>query len=1666
MKKSTPAFLLHKHILILFGFFLYFGTLHAQVSIICPTDIVQNNDPLECGAIVNYTPPTGTGSGTNITTTRIAGPASGSFFDVGTTEIIFEVTNDEGAQNQCAFYITVNDTENPVFQCPADFSVNANATTCSVVVTFALPVATDNCGIFAIYQFAGLPSGSSFTVGEHFLDFTAFDLEGNQAFCRVILTVLDVSDPIITCPADITVSASASCDAVVNYTAPVGTDGCSSVNTALTAGIGSGGSFPLGTTIESYTVTDAYGNTASCSFNVNVVDNTPPVINCPPNITINIGATGCSEIATYDMPTATDNCGPITITQTQGLPSGSTFPSGYNVQKFTATDAAGNTAICQFTIFIQETVPPVISCPADIVVSNDPGECGAVVNYPAVVSSDNCLDANTDLIGGLASGSNFPLGATLITYEVRDNSDNAASCSFTVTVLDTEAPVFECLDIIVLAAPGTCDAEVLFSAPTVSDNCLLDNIVQTGGPISGSTFTLGSTPIEYTATDDAGNVQICTFNIIVTDDEAPEITCPADISFTIPGDACTTLLTYPDPVITDNCSVAGFTVISGPQSGDVVDAGIYTVEFEATDGSGNTATCSFNITIAETEDPIFVDCPGDLVFSSDAESVCEGIAIFDTPTASDCSDVTVAQTGGLPSGDVFPGGINPVEFTATDLFGNTAVCTFNIIIQQADPIAITCPENIIIAADAGTCEAVVIYDDPETNDSCNIATTTQTAGLPSGSLFPEGETTVAYEITDLAGNTATCSFTITIVDEEAPEITCPADISFTISNDECTTLLTYADPVMTDNCAVGGYTLISGPASGDVVNAGIYTVEFEGTDLAGNTASCSFEITIAETENPVFVDCPGDLVFPTDPGIACTGIAIFDTPTASDCSDVVVTQTGGLPSGDVFPAGTNPVEFTATDQFGNTAVCTFNIILQPSDPIAITCTDDIVTPADAGTCEALVNYDAPTTNDSCNIATVTQTAGLPSGAVFPEGETTITYEITDLAGNSATCSFTVTVVDEEAPEVTCPADILVNIPDGDCAAVVAYGVPVATDNCALSDLSLTAGLASGESFPAGINTVTFTATDAAGNTTSCSFTVSIIEAVPPTITCPVDIIIDNDPGICGAVVDYTAPEGDDNCGGAATALTAGLAPGSEFPVGITVVTYTVTDLSGNQTSCSFNVTVNDTELPVFDCPENVAVNSAPDICGAVYNFALPEATDNCTDILIVSQTGGPTTGSTLALGETAFEFTTQDDAGNTATCSYTVTVVDATAPVFTNCPTDSTLYLAPGSCTVVADYGNPLASDNCNVTVSQTAGPSNGASLNPGSYAYEITATDNAGNSTLCTFTFTVLDTIAPVIICPADFETCDLVPEFDLPTATDNCEIAAIVQIGGPAAGATFPEGENTLTFVAADVNGNTDTCSFKIMVLENAPTANAGADETLCDETFTTLTGNDPEGAAAEWTLVEGSGIIDSPNSAQTAVSGLGAGTNQFVYALDPETGCDVKTDTVTIFVEIGVSVIASADKLIMFGSSTTLSASPSPEGGTYNWSPPVGLSCTDCDRPVAMPGETTPYYVTYTSVMGCQATDSVLIRVFKELPNTITPDGDGANDVWNIPEIEKYPDAHVVIYNRWGNSVYESTGYRDPWDGTNDGKDLPTGSYYYILDFKTAGMDNLNGTVNIIR
>ncbi|HYT59935.1 MAG TPA: HYR domain-containing protein, partial [Haliangiales bacterium] len=217
------------------------------------------------------------------------------------------------------------------------------------------------------------------------------------------------------------------------------------------------------------------------------------------------------------------------------------------------------------------------------------------------------------------------------------------------------------------------------------------------------------------------------------------------------------------------------------------------------------------------------------------------------------------------------------------------------------------------------------------------------------------------------------------------------------------------------------------------------------------------------------------------------------------------------------------------------------------------------------------------------------------------------------------------ILDSQKPVITCPVDLVKGTDPGECSAVVTYSV-TATDNN--PGVMVVCNPASGSIFAKGTNTVLCAATDAAGNTSSCSFQIIVRDTEKPAIgNCPANIVTGNDPGQCGAVVTFAAPTATDNCPGPIN-LVCSPASGSFFPTGTTTVTCTATDRAGNNSSCSFTVTVNDSEPPKITCPTDIVVGNDPGKVSAAVAFA-PGSTDNCPGVKVVCN---PPSGSTFPPG--------------------------------------------------------------------------------------------------------------------------------------------------------------------------------------------------------------------------------------------------------------------------------------------------------------------------------------------------------------------------------------------------------------------------------------------------
>jgi gliding motility-associated-like protein len=1387
-------------------------------AIACPANISVNAPAGTCAAVVNFVAPVGTDNCGGVVTTRTAGLASGSSFPVGVTTETYKATDASANTTTCSFTITVVDNQAPVITCPANISVNAAAGTCAAVVNFVAPVGTDNCGGVVTTRTAGLASGSSFPVGVTTETFSATDASFNVTTCSFTITVVDNQAPVIACPANISVNATAgACAAVVNFVAPFGTDNCSGVVTTQTAGLASGSTFPVGVTTETFTATDASTNVTTCSFTITVVDNQAPVIACPANITVNATAGTCAAVVNFVPPVGTDNCSGVVTTQTAGLASGSTFPVGVTTQTFKATDASSNATTCSFTITVVDNQAPVIACPANISVNAAAGTCAAVVNFVTPVGTDNCSGVVTTQTAGLASGSAFPVGVTTQTFKATDASSNATTCSFTITVVDNQAPVIACpANITVNATAGTCAAVVNFVAPVGTDNCSGVVTIQTAGLASGSTFPVGVTTETFKATDASANVTTCSFTITVVDNQAPVISCPANISVNAAAGTCAAVVNFVAPVGTDNCSGVVTTQTAGLVSGSTFPVGVTTQTFKANDASSNVTTCSFNITVIDNQAPV-IACPANISVNATA-GTCAAVVNFVAPVGTDnCGGVVTTQTAGLASGSTFPVGVTTQTFKATDASSNITTCSFTITVVDNQPPVIACPSNISVNNDAGQCGAVVTFTPPVGTDNCSGVVTTQTAGLASGSTFPIGITTQTFTATDASSNVTSCSFTIKVSDTELPVLACPINIYKNSDPGTCGAVINFVAPVGTDNCPGVVTTQTAGLASGALFPVGATIQTYTATDASNNVTTCSFTITVTDVEFPV-IACPGNISVNNDPG-QCGAVVTFTPPVGTDNCAVSTAQTAGLPSGSSFPVGVTTQTFTATDASGNAKSCSFTITVIDIAFPAIACPANISVNNDAGQCGAVVVFTPPVGTDNCAVVT-TQTAGLASGSSFPVGVTTQTFTATDASGNATSCSFTITVTDNAFPVIACPANINVNNDAGLCGAVVTFSPPVGTDNCAVATTQ-TAGLASGALFPVGVTTQTFTATDASGNATSCSFTVTVLDAEPPALACPGNISVNNDPGTCGAVVNFVAPVGTDNCSGVVTTQTAGLVSGSTFPVGVTTQTYTATDASGNATSCSFTITVNDIQFPVIACPANISVNNDAGQCGAVVTFTPPVGTDNCA--VTTTQTAGLPSGSSFPVGVTTQTYTATDASGNATSCSFTITVVDNQAPVIA-CPASISVNTTPGLCGAAVNFTAPVGTDNCAVVTTQTAGLASGATFPVGVTTQTYTATDASNNVTSCSFTVTVKDMEFPVIACPANITVnatsglCGAAVTFTPPVGTDNCAVFT-AQTAGLASGATFPVGVTTETFTATDASNNVTSCSFTITVVDNQP-------------------------------------------------------------------------------------------------------------------------------------------------------------------------------------------------------------------------------------------------------
>ena len=417
------------------------------------------------------------------------------------------------------------------------------------------------------------------------------------------------------------------------------------------------------------------------------------------------------------------------------------------------------------------------------------------------------------------------------------------------------------------------------------------------------------------------------------------------------------------------------------------------------------------------------------------------------------------------------------------------------------------------------------------------------------------------------------------------------------------------------------------------------------------------------TNPPMVLSCPSNQ---TVEAVAAAGANVNYSPaTATDIVTLVRLFSYSKSSTSTFPLGVTTVTVIAVDAIDNTTTGTFTVTVRDTTKPVVTPPPNLFVEATSAQGAIVANFGSVSATDAVTASPVI-TFAPAAGSIFALGVTTVTASATDAANNTGTATFTVTVRDTTKPVVIPPANIVVEATSAAGALVPgsSFGTASATDAVTpSSSLTITYNHAANTVFPIGITTVTASATDAANNTGTATFTVTVRDTTKPVVVPPANIVLEATSS-AGALVPGssfgTASATDAVTPSSSLTITYNHATTETFPIGVTTVTASATDAANNTGTATFTVTVRDTTKPVVTPPPNIVIEATSAQGAVVANFDTASATDAVTASPVI--TFAPAAGSTFALGVTTVTISARDAANNIGTATFTVTVRDTTKP--------------------------------------------------------------------------------------------------------------------------------------------------------------------------------------------------------------------------------------------------------------------------------------------------------------------------------------------------------------------------------------------------------------------
>ncbi|MGD0539508.1 MAG: LamG-like jellyroll fold domain-containing protein, partial [Verrucomicrobiota bacterium] len=1147
----------------------------------------------------------------------------------------------------------------------------------------------------------------------------------------------------------------------------------------------------------------------------------------------------CGTPWSFDAPTASDTCSPTNVTiiilstETNGV-----CPQ-FITRTWMATDACTNSATCSQTVMVVDTAPPVLTC-----ATNKTVNCGTAWTFDAPTASDSCSGTNVTLtILSTVTNGVCPQLITR-TWMATDACTNSVTCAQTVTVVNTSLPVILCPSNIVVAS---CTVTQLFYTATATDACN-GNLTVVCTPPSGSAFAPGTTnTVTCVASNCIGSAS-CSFTITVgcSTNPCPNLVVNGSFEATSPAMSPNTFNNALNPTTgvpgwttaSTNfleiwCNNAGFPASRGTnqleinaQSDDETVSQVVTglstncaatfcFDYTGRFGlAGGTPNNDFTVTLSS----------GDILFSvplDPAASATGGWMSFCTNFVPTASTVTIAFRGHPHFSD----GTSATQGGAhIDNVSLTQCCDTN------PCITLTCSSDKTVQ-----CGSAWDFDAP-TNivDNCctnySVTFSTVTNGLCPLVI------TRTWLISDICGNSNTCSQVVTVVDTTPPVITCASNKIV-----ECGTMWSFDLPAAVDACSGTNVTLTILSTVTNGLCPLVITQTWQASDTCGNSATCSQTVTVnpagqcvaGETWTPrqsihdapsvassadgtklVAADSQGQIYTSTDSGVNWTPRESYRTwysvASSADGSKLVAV----VNAGQVFTSIDSGTNWTAQAS-GSRNWQAVASSADGSKLVAVVGGGLIYTSIDSGTNWAAQAsgsgnwYSVASSSDGSKLVAVVsggliftsidsgtnwtaQASGSPSWhgvASSSDGS-----KLVAVAYNDQIYTSTDSGTNWTARESSRNWSGVASSSDGSKLVAVVDGGQVYTSidsgtNWMARDSnrywwSVTSS-ADGSKLVAGV-------TDSKIYTSACTPT--------PVITCATDKTVN-----CGTAWSFDPPTIVNGCSGTnnITLTVLGTVTNGVCPQVITR-TWMAMDACTNSTTCSQTVTVVDTTPPVLTCATNKTVN-----CGTAWTFDAPTANDSCSGTKVTLTVLSTVTNGVCPQVITRTWMAT-DACSNTATCSQTVTVVDTTPPVLT-CATNKTV-----NCSTPWTFDAPTASDSCSgtkVTITILSTVTNG--ICPMVITRTWQATDACSNTATCSQTVTVVNTSSPVILCPSNIvvTSCTVTQLFYTATATDACN-GNLAVVCTPPSGSDFTPGTTTTVLCVASNCIGSAKCSFTVTV------------------------------------------------------------------------------------------------------------------------------------------------------------------------------------------------------------------------------------------------------------